>query len=142
MLFTNLSTSKLVLLILAIGTLFFVIDVITASSIYNKCKNKNNTIAILFLHHLFASYLYFGWISNNATFLLLYVTSILIVFIIQFKDNFKCPSTLYVNNNCSLHIDDNLRDILHFTGIKKLKLYSFYFFCITCIALYKLFIKK
>lgn len=78
---------------------------------YNSCRKIKNLKNIsfnllLFFHHLLASFLIFGWLSNNIGFLKVYTFTVLIVYLswLIFKDN--CMLTVYTNRLCG--ISDNI----------------------------------
>ena len=112
---------------------------------YKNCKYPYYTLTLLYVHHLFASFLYFGWISKRKNILLMHILSVFLVILVQILYKYKCPSTVIVNENCNINRDNYLRDFLYFSNIKLKKIYYVYIFIsfiISCIKLYNFQIKK
>lgn len=125
-----------------IGTISFITDVYTGTKknkLYNKCKQPIYTLILLYIHHLCASFIYFGWISKHKIILKLHILSILFVIILQYNNNMICPSTEIVNNNCNINRTSYLRDFLYFANIKHNNLYYTYVFLSFCISCYKIY---
>jgi hypothetical protein len=123
-----------------IGIISFIGDIYSGKNkLYNSCKQPSYTLTILFLHHLYASFIYFGWLSNHKNILILHLISIAIAIMLQLNNEMRCPSTDIVNNNCNITRVNYLRDFLYFTNIKKENLYYvyvFFSFMISCIKIY------
>jgi hypothetical protein len=130
-----------ILFYILIGIVSFIVDISSGhNNLYNNCKDPQITLLLLFLHHLFAAFLYFGWLSNHKNILYLHISTILIVIIVQLNNNRRCPSTDIVNDKCNITRVNYLRDFLYFTNIKRYNLYYFYVFVafiISCIKLAK-----
>lgn len=125
-----------------IGIISFFADIYSGKDkLYNKCKNASSTLTLLFLHHIFASFLYFGWISNNLTILRLHMFTVIFVLFFQFQNNLRCPSTDIVNENCNIKRVSYLRDFLFFSNIKGKNMYYVYInisFVISCYKISKI----
>jgi hypothetical protein len=107
-----------------IGTVSFIADIYSGKDkLYNNCKEPIYTLSLLFLHHLYASFLNFGWLSNHKNILILHILLILITVIIQIINNLICPITDIVNINCNIKRRSYLRDFLYFIKIKDNNLY-------------------
>ena len=125
-----------------IGTISFLTDVYTGTKInklYNKCKKPIYTLLLLYIHHLYASFIYFGWLSKHKIILSFHILSILFVMIFQYNNNMICPSTEIVNINCNINRTSYLRDFLYFTNIKDNNLYEIYIFVSFYISCYKIY---
>lgn len=122
-----------------IGTVSFIIDIFSAQNkLYVNCKDYFYTLSLLYLHHLFVSFIYFGWLSKNKILLFLHIVSIFLVIIVQCNNEYICPSTQIVNKNCNINRNNFLRDFLYFTNIKKYKLYYLYILVSLLISLKKI----
>jgi hypothetical protein len=123
-----------------IGILSFLWDIYTGKDkLYNNCKEPVYTLLLLFLHHLYTSFLNFGWLSNDKNILILHILLIFITIIIQIINNLKCPLTHIVNTNCNIKRGSYLRDFLYFIKIKDNNLYLPYRICSFIISLVKLY---
>jgi hypothetical protein len=124
--------------LITLGFLCFIYDYYTYNYKYKNCKNNFFTIFILLIHHLYVSFLYFGWIFKDKNILILYIFIIFITIISQSVNENKCPSTLYVNINCNMPKMKQFRDILHFSNVKTKKTYNLIILTCFLIAFYKL----
>lgn len=124
---------------LLIGTISFIADLLSGKNIYDNCIEYNYSILLLYMHHLFASFIYFGWISKIKLVLILHITTIALAIFIQSKNEMRCPSTVIVNKNCNITKGNALRDFLFFTDIKGKNLYHIYLFTGILISIYKLY---
>lgn len=108
----------------------------------NRCIQKNKKIAfIVILHHIFSTFLHFGWMIPNKKILKLYI--IISVFSIMNWAIFKrCQITEYSNNRCNGDKDSNedehiyFQDLVWALGLKKYDLwnnYLHYIYIILCI---------
>ena len=124
-----------------IGIVSFIADIYSGKNkLYNNCKEPVYTLILLFLHHLYASFIYFGWLSNHKKILIFHIFVTIIAVLLQLNNQMRCPSTDKVNNNCNINRVNYLRDFLYFTNIKKNNLYYiyvFFSFIISCVKLYK-----
>lgn len=119
---------------LIIGTISFILDVYTGrNKLYKNCKDALYTLSLLYLHHLFVSFIYFGWLSKNRQISIIHILSIFLVLIVQFNNEYRCPSTEIVNKNCNINRSSFLRDFLYFTNIKK---YNNLYYLYISISLY------
>lgn len=125
-----------------IGIISFIGDIYTGRThLYNDCKEPIYTLSLLFLHHLYASFIYFGWLSNHKNILILHIITITTAILLQFNNEMRCPSTDVVNNNCNINRVNYLRDFLYFTKIKTNNLYYVYIsfsFITSLVKLYNL----
>lgn len=123
-----------------IGIISFIYDVYTGKNkLYDKCKEPSYTLTLLFIHHLYASFIYFGWLSNHKNILILHIFSIIFVIFLQINNEMRCPSTDIVNDNCNIKRDSYLRDFLYFFNIKKGNTYYIYVFFSFIISFIKIF---
>lgn len=123
-----------------IFTIFFIIDIFTRLP---KCKNKSlKVILLIFFHRLYYTFLYFGWIFDNKTVLILYLFLVMFTYIHWFTNNWKCKQTEIENNLCKydnymyfdyvyLNFNKNTANILS----------NMYIIIIMIIIFYKLFKK-
>lgn len=125
---------------ISIGIISFLADIYGGKDkLYKSCKEPYLTLTTLFLHHIFASFLYFGWLSNHKEILRAHILSVLFVIFLQSQNNSRCPSTDYVNEKCNEKRISYLRDFLFFSQIKEKQLYDTYIFISFIISCYKLF---
>ena len=124
---------------LLIGTISFIADLLSGKNLYDNCNEHNYSILLLYMHHLFASFIYFGWISKIKLILILHIATIALAIFIQSKNEMKCPSTVIVNKNCNIIKGNALRDFLFFSDIKGKNLYHIYLFTGILISIYKLY---
>jgi len=123
-----------------IGTVSFIADIYSGKDkLYNNCKEPIYTLLLLFLHHLYASFIYFGWLSNHKNILILHIITVTTAIFIQFNNEMRCPSTDIVNDNCNITRVNYLRDFLYFTKVKTNNLYYVYVFFSFIISLVKLY---
>ena len=111
----------------------------SGKNLYNNCNKYNYSILILYFHHLFASFIYFGWISKIKLMLILHITAIFLAIFIQSKNEMRCPSTDIINKNCNIIKGNVLRDFLFFSDIKGKNLYHIYLLTGFLISIYKLY---
>lgn len=129
---------KEILFYIIIGSISFIIDIFTGKDkLYKNCKHYFYTLCLLYFHHLFVSFIYFGWLSKNKYLLFLHILSIFLLIIIQYN-YYICPFTEIVNKNCNINRNNFLRDFLYFTNIKKYNLYNLYIFVSLLISLKKI----
>ena len=123
----------------SIGIISFIGDIYSGKDkLYKNCKNPLYTLLLLLLHHLYAAFIYFGWLSNHKNILVLHLITITVAIFIQMNNEMRCPSTDIVNNNCNIDRNSYLRDFLYFTNIKKGNMYYvyiFFSFIISCVKL-------
>jgi len=123
-----------------IGIISYIIDFYTGKNkLYNNCKKPTYTLLILFLHHIYVSFLNFGWISNNENILILHVILMLVEIVSVINNNNICPLTDIVNINCNIKRGSSFRDYLYFAKIKKYNLYVYYRICCFMISIIKLY---
>ena len=123
-----------------IGIISFIADMYSGKQkLYNNCKQPVYTLLLLFLHHLYASFIYFGWLSNHKNILILHIFTITTAIFIQFNNEMRCPSTDIVNHNCNITRVNYLRDFLYFTKVKTNNLYYVYVFFSFIISVVKLY---
>ena len=112
-----------------IGIISFLYDIYTGKNkLYKYCKKPLYTLTLLFIHHLYAAFIYFGWLSNHKNILILHLITVSVAIFIQINNEMRCPSTDIVNRNCNITRGSYLRDFLYFTNIKKENMYHVYIF--------------
>ena len=87
-------------------------------------------MSLLYFHHIIASFVYFGWISQNRNILFLHLITIIIVILVQLNNEHRCPSTEFVNEKCNISRNNYLRDFLYFLHIKNFQHKSIQFYYI------------
>ena len=123
-----------------IGLISFICDISSGKDkLYNDCKQPYYTFLLLFLHHIYASFIYFGWLSNHKNILILHLVSILIAMLLQYNNDMRCPSTETVNVNCNMDRNNYMRDFLYFINFKKGNMYYIYVFLSSIISIVKLY---
>jgi hypothetical protein len=126
-----------------IGIVSFIADIYSGKNkLYKNCKYPYYTLTILLIHHLYAAFIYFGWLSNHKNILILHLITVIIAIFLQINNEMRCPSTDIVNNNCNITRVSYLRDFLYFIKIKKENMYYVYIFISFIISCIKLYIKK
>jgi hypothetical protein len=124
--------------LITLGIFSFIYDFYMNKKEYQNCKKKFFTFLIKFLHHIFCSFLYFGWIFSDKNILILYIITLFVTVIVQSLNNNKCPSTQYVNKNCNLSKLNFFRDVLYYTKVKSKNFYNITITIFFLIAFYKL----
>jgi hypothetical protein len=125
---------------IVIGLISFICDICSGKDkLYNNCKQPSHTFLLLFLHHIYASFIYFGWLSNHKNILILHLVSILITMLLQYNNDMRCPSTEMVNVNCNINRNNYMRDFLYFINFKKGNIYYIYVFLSSIISIVKLY---
>lgn len=122
-----------------VGFISFLSDIYSGKEkLYKNCKYPSYTSILLLIHHLYAVFIYFGWLSNHKNILILHLTTIIIAMFLQINNEMRCPSTDIVNDNCNIKRGSYLRDFLYFTNIKSENIYYmcvFFSFIVSCIKL-------
>lgn len=81
-----------------IFVIFFIIDLYTRLP---KCKNKSfKVILLIFLHRLYYTFLYYGWIFDNKILLIIYLFLIIFTYIHWLTNDWKCKQTEIENDLC------------------------------------------
>lgn len=124
-----------------LSVIAYIMDITT-----NKCKKLMDALMfyLLFLHHLLTVIIYYGWLSNNKTFLWMYLF-VPMIFLLYWKlNNDKCDVSVQFNENCGINKNEFFHDFLYFLGIKHLvrsklikALYVFFCMSITLFKLHK-----
>ena len=127
----GLSDQSFLYFLLIISFLFFMIDVSTL-----KCKIYCNPgfYLFLYLHHLLAAFLYFGWLSKNKSILIFYDFLIFLIILHWFTNDQKCICTQIVNYYCGIADDEGFHDIFYFTGIKQNQWFNNFIYSYLIIA--------
>ena len=127
-----------VLLFLLVGTVSFLFDFCSLKHVYIHCKQNIFTVFTLFVHHLIAVFMYFGWMSKTKQMLKLHILAFFIVFCVQNINLGTCPLTVYVNQKCNLPTHHYMRDVLYFTNFKHFHLYTMFMTFSFAMSVYKL----
>lgn len=97
----------------------FIIVLATISYLYDIYYNKNfkdcyslSFNGLLYIHHLLAITLLFGFLSNSVTFLKLYIALVTIVYISWFIYKDKCIITVATNRMCGIPDDVPFESII------------------------------
>lgn len=135
---------KEIVFLLVLTTISFIIDVMSLyKNVYCKCKAKQQTLIVLYIHHFIAVFWLFGWLAESIILLKLHIIGIIFTFLIQMLNNGKCPLTEFVNNRCydkSKYV--YLRDLVYFANCKEpLRYFTLKGICFS-ISLYKLKMKN
>lgn len=112
-------------------------------------KDKIKIILIIVLHHLYSSFLIYGWILSSKWMLLLYIIINIITFISWYFNNGLCGITVLQNQLCNWKITksfNNICSIIHnniivkiFNGNETDYTYLYIYSIITSyIAIYKI----
>ena len=64
---------------IVLGVLFFLLDVLTSDTMYDKCNPIQMTMALHLIHHILTVIMYVAWMSSNKIVLILYVILMLII---------------------------------------------------------------
>ena len=103
-----------IFLIISVISLF--LDVSTSKELYNECIRDNKFMPFLFLHHVISVFTLTGWLSSNKKILMLYIATLIVIFVHWKTNNGQCFSTDYINHLCKIKII--LRDFYYFLGLK------------------------
>lgn len=104
-----------ILLIISFISLFF--DISTSKKKYKKCINDLKFMPFLYVHHIISVFTLIGWLSSNKKILILYILTLIVIFVHWKTNNGHCFSTDYINDLCKIDIE--LRDFYYFLGLKK-----------------------
>lgn len=103
----------------------YIIDFMT-----NPCIQKNNNYNFvdqwfiyiyLYMHHLLASILYFGFLFRSKEYLMMYLILLLVTMIHWQTNNERCVLTEVLNYICKNDREQSFRDIFYWLGIKESK---------------------
>ena len=135
---TNTTIQTEIVFYIVLGVIFFIIDVQSFQQVYSKCNNKQYTMSILLIHHIFVAFKTFGWLSQSLLMLKLHVYLIIMILICQAIHKGKCPLTLTVNQMCNQSKHFYLRDLLYFANLKNDVTYMLVTASVLTISCYKI----
>ena len=73
-----------------IGIVSFIADIYSGKNkLYKNCKYPYYTLTILLIHHLYAAFIYFGWLSNHKNILILHLITVIIAIFLQINNEFR-----------------------------------------------------
>lgn len=110
---------------------------------YKKCIQKEpKVIFSICLHRLISVFMYFGWIFNSKIVLLIYIFTILCLFIHWVSNDWKCILTQYENKKCGFDKNQNYDFVYKFFQKDIAAIVSIFFkILVIIIVFYKLFKK-
>ena len=92
----------------------------------DSCIQRNNSFikkiyiyTVLILHHLVFSLLYFGWLFNNKTLLIIFLFSPVVIMLHWLTNNWKCKLSQMINNVCKFDDFKLFEDFFDIIGLKK-----------------------
>jgi hypothetical protein len=116
--------------------LFFTIDLCYRLP---KCKNISiKIILLIFLHRLFLTLIYYGWIFDNKVFLISYLFLIILLYLYWLQNDWKCDITKIENNLCKY---DTYTNFDYFYIIFNEKIANIIFFTYTITIFFTVFYK-
>ena len=128
------------LILLCLSILSYCLDLFTSKERYKDCYTTNAQ-GLLFLHHIFITFVYFGvyFIQSKLLLKILFI-SIVLTFIHWWTNDNKCVLTQWLNQMCN--IDGGLRSVANLVGMKTgpgrvyQKIYMCFILLLSCIKLY------
>ena len=123
----SIQDNQFLLFIFYASILSFILDISTNSCFKNLFSENNvetnnlkkiSILEFLFLHHVLAVYLYFGWLSSSKFYLEIYVGLVLVIIFHWMTNNQKCILTQIINWYCGYNDHEWFHDIFWITGIK------------------------
>lgn len=106
------------LIFIVLFAISFVGD-ITHKYTHNKCVLTTKVVALLFIHHIINNFLNFGWLFSNRKLLVLYILTVIGVYIQFALNDHKCVLTQLENKLCNYRKYELFNDIFKMLGIKK-----------------------
>lgn len=103
---------------MVIALIAYIFDIISS-----KCLKTFNPIMqlLLFMHHLLTIVIYYGWLSNNKTFLWIYLF-IPTLFLLYWKLNKgRCSVTVKFNEYCGIDKNESFHDFLYMLNLQTYK---------------------
>jgi hypothetical protein len=116
--------NKFIPFIFYASIIFFLLDVITNPCFLDFFTDNQNLLKkfsmleFLFLHHLLAVILYFGWLSESKLFLEFYVLLVLLIVFHWMTNDQMCILTQIINWFCGIDEREPFHDIFWLTGMK------------------------
>lgn len=126
----------------------FMIDVFT-NPCFHKTFDFSSTpissfgmLEFLYLHHLLAVILYFGWLSPSRVFLGFYILLVIIIIFHWMTNHQKCILTQIINRYCDYDDNERFHDLFYILNLKSKSwfdtfMYVFLFFTFV-LSLYKI----
>jgi hypothetical protein len=105
-----------------------------------KCTINKQVLWNLTKHHLFNTFLTFGFIINNKTLLKIYIIVVIGTLIHWYTNEDKCYLTQELNKLCGYPEDEKFHDLFYFLGLKESKQFDilhYIYFIIILIITYK-----
>lgn len=123
---------KFILFIFYASLISFIVDIFNNPcfiQLFEKDKDgynlkKISILEFLFLHHVLAIYLYFGWLAPTKGYLEIYVILVLVIIFHWMTNNQRCILTQIINWYCDYDDNEWFHDIFWFLGWKAKKWYD------------------
>lgn len=91
----------------------------------SKCVDSHHEILyVLVIHHIFDTFLYFGWLFNEKIILLIYILTVIFIMIYWILNANRCDMTLYVDKICGWNNDVMFNDFFARFGLKSYDLWN------------------
>jgi hypothetical protein len=114
-----------ILILVFIGCGLYLFDIFSKPKQYTSCTSFRVQFIIL-IHHIFNSFAYFAWLSNDRFILKTYIVLLVAAITYWTIMKGKCQVTEYTNQQCDIPRDTYMNDIFTRIGLKDgiaLKLY-------------------
>ena len=145
----SLSNDNFLIFIFTFTLLSFVMDIFTNPCFLHLIDNENHAtfekfsiLQFLFVHHLLAVVLYFGWLSPSRTFLQFYVLLVVLILFHWMTNNQRCILTQIINRYCGYDDNELFHDIFYILNMKNqpwfdpfIYIYLFWGFTISLIKI-------
>lgn len=129
-----------------VSTIFFLIDIfIYSRDCLDRYPNERTKVySILWIHHLVAIFIIFGWLSTSRVVLYTYILLLIVVFLHWNLNNGRCIITQIVNRMCGYDEMAQFNDFFQLIGVKKYKIWDDYLVYVyiiiaVMISIYKLY---
>ncbi len=135
------------MILLVVGLLGYASDYLMNRKNYSQCSTISTQISLA-LHHVFATFINFGWLSNNQQILYVLLIIIPLIMLHWITNNNQCLWSQQVRNSCGNKEEFNsiLRQVGKFFGFDTKAKYSAMnytlLFVVWIIVAWKLFIRK
>lgn len=130
--------------ILSLTLISFLIDVFTNPCFYKITPSLRafGMLEFLYLHHLLAVILYFGWLSPSKIFLGFYILLVIIIIFHWMTNNQKCILTQIINRYCNYDDNERFHDLFYILNLKSKSWFDMfmyiYLFLAFVLSLYKI----
>jgi hypothetical protein len=115
-----MNTCAYLVLLLLLGTVQFMIDVLSPGDYHARCYN-DDPVSFLgqnWVHHVLFVFVATGWLCDDPRVLVIHLVTIWIV-LLNWEANYgMCSLTMRINDLCGRPEGADFRDVTHFLGVK------------------------